>query len=660
MAVIRGNGGNNTLRGTGNADTIYGYNGNDTLLGLNGIDRLLGGAGSDRLRGGADKDFVRGEAGNDWVYGDAGDDNLYGDNGNDNLFGGAGNDTLYGGNNNDILRGESGNDTLRGGAGADTLHGDVGNDLLFGDAGADVFVLRSGVDTIADWDPAEGDQINLWPLLNNYDPETDNINDFVRAISSGGNTRIVVDANGRDDGRANYTNVAVINDATYTNFNALLAEGSVLVPGGGNSGTSDSSGGGGSSGGATQSANGTKDQFMDFLGINIKIDPSHQSYGNGNRILNSLDYLGLGNVRVAVESPIDNYRTSPTYDLLANNGYRFDFFVRREFPEQGDGLMDDYVTYFRDFLNEHPDSIKSLEGINEVMSPSYTPRYKGWTGKKAATEYQKELYRTFDADPVLDDIPLYNFTVWRSHDDFRVEGYDNVSNFSDGATVHSYILINRTPYEEIPDRIENVKVLDTNSAPVMTETGYPSQGLRGNVLSVNEATQAKLILNQMLNAYDHGLQAVYLYELFDKRMNDPGDNQSNFGIFKANGAAKPSAHAIHNFTTILDREIDSGPRQSLGYNLVGDDPTTHSISLEKKGGVTDLIIWREDVIWDHHNARPIPAPVKTITVEFDQTVDVVDVYDPIQGTSRLRRLTDRNEIDVQVSDHPIILEIDLA
>ncbi len=80
------------------------------------------------------------------------------------------NDVINGQGGNDRIDGKSGNDHLRGGAGNDTLIGGAGNDVLTGGAGADRFLYNTsaafsasaiGVDTISDFNRAQGDKIVL-------------------------------------------------------------------------------------------------------------------------------------------------------------------------------------------------------------------------------------------------------------------------------------------------------------------------------------------------------------------------------------------------------------------------------------------------------------------------------------------------------------------
>ncbi|MDJ0572078.1 MAG: calcium-binding protein [Pleurocapsa sp. MO_192.B19] len=212
---IVGTNGNDLLSGGDGADTLLGLKGDDTLIGDKGDDLKIGGAGDDRLiwNDGDGSDTMEGDDGYDVVEVngavDAGDDFELRANGYRTEFerlnlgpftldvdnverfeinGGGGDDTLNirdltgtdvdkvvfnGGDGNDyfdashthvdvMAYGDEGNDSLTGGSGNDLLEGGNGNDTLMGGEGADTFVLGfDGIDTIADFNFAEGDTIQI-------------------------------------------------------------------------------------------------------------------------------------------------------------------------------------------------------------------------------------------------------------------------------------------------------------------------------------------------------------------------------------------------------------------------------------------------------------------------------------------------------------------
>lgn len=120
---------------------------------------------SDILDGNELNNTFYGRQGDDALGGRAGDDELHGDGGNDEMFGDEGNDILDGGSGNDVLDGGIGNDVLVGGSGKDVMTGGLGADrFVF----AKVSESAKGAkrDVITDFNGAEGDVIDLRPLLN--------------------------------------------------------------------------------------------------------------------------------------------------------------------------------------------------------------------------------------------------------------------------------------------------------------------------------------------------------------------------------------------------------------------------------------------------------------------------------------------------------------
>jgi Ca2+-binding RTX toxin-like protein len=158
-----GNDGTNQPPDSGAGQVVRGRPGPDTIFGGAGNDRLIGGGGADQIWAGDGNDTVYGGSGDDALGGGGGADHVWAGDGNDTIYGGPGDDALGGGDGADVIYGAAGDDTLWGGNGRHTLRGDEGDDRLLGGAGADTFVFRDGWghDTVADFDPAEGDLLDL-------------------------------------------------------------------------------------------------------------------------------------------------------------------------------------------------------------------------------------------------------------------------------------------------------------------------------------------------------------------------------------------------------------------------------------------------------------------------------------------------------------------
>jgi Ca2+-binding RTX toxin-like protein len=121
-----------------NEIALSGTIGDDVITGIPGMENTIAGnSGNDEIYGHGKSDFLLGNGGNDV---------LEGRNAPDTLYGGGGDDTLNGGSGNDLLNGDVGSDTLTGGSGGDTFQFKVGN---------------AGVDTVTDFDTAEGDKVEI-------------------------------------------------------------------------------------------------------------------------------------------------------------------------------------------------------------------------------------------------------------------------------------------------------------------------------------------------------------------------------------------------------------------------------------------------------------------------------------------------------------------
>lgn len=218
-------------------DQLYGSQGDDIIFGNEGVDFLSGDGGADKLSGGSGNDYLFGSYGNDIVSGDDGDDRVGGGHGDDLVSGGAGDDQVRGGDGNDVLFGGTGADYMEGGAGNDILAGGAGLDKLFGGAGSDTFIFKSdtafdAVDEVWDFYQNQGDKINIMDLLQNFDPTSGNIEDFVTLNKSGWKDTILsVDVDGGGDNFQQVVKIAYGKNLTlddvldYSDFSSQLNQG---------------------------------------------------------------------------------------------------------------------------------------------------------------------------------------------------------------------------------------------------------------------------------------------------------------------------------------------------------------------------------------------------------------------------------------------------
>lgn len=186
------------------------------IVGTAGDDRLQGTNGDDRLFGLDGDDVLQGRGGNDWLNGGAGNDKLSGGNQDDVLIGGAGDDQLIGNGGNDLFYGGEGSDTMFGGTGQDTFFYDA--DTAF-----------TGVDEIKNFTTRHGDVIDISDVLQNYDPMTDAISEFVQLTQQGRGGRNVTLSVDADGGGDSFTAIAMISGDLGTDTEALVANGNIVL-----------------------------------------------------------------------------------------------------------------------------------------------------------------------------------------------------------------------------------------------------------------------------------------------------------------------------------------------------------------------------------------------------------------------------------------------
>lgn len=147
---------------------IYGGGGNDKInTAAEGIFDIWGGSGDDEMNGASECtiDHAYGESGNDRII--SPNDFSSGGSGNDVIqfqdcggvaYGDSGDDELRGGGDDRVeLHGGSGDDNLEASFGGDELFGEGDDDTLVGAQGATFFSCGPGIDTIIDFNAAEGD-----------------------------------------------------------------------------------------------------------------------------------------------------------------------------------------------------------------------------------------------------------------------------------------------------------------------------------------------------------------------------------------------------------------------------------------------------------------------------------------------------------------------
>ncbi len=383
---------------------------------------------------------------------------------------------------------------------------------------------------------------------------------------------------------------------------------------------------------------------IDSFGIDTHIDYTDGKYANIAEVVEALDYLGLDTVRDHAPTPASDPYGQGHLGDAADAGVKFVFVSGR------DDTPATVVQRLHAFVEAHPGSIVGIEGPNEVNN--WPVSYKGLSGEAAALAYQKDLFNAVNADPLLKDIPVLGFT-----------GY-TVASSNDYTTIHTYAKEGDQPFTWLQRESGSQMSADPGKPLTITEIGYHTSltaDTNGGWEGVDETTQAKLLLNTLMDGAFLGSKGTFIYQLLDA-YSDPGgaDQEKHFGLFRLDYSPKPAATAIHNLTEILG---DDGATQAtfnpgtLNYSISGLPSTARSYLTEKSDGSYQIIIWNEPDIWNQTTDKAIQAATASVNVNLGGAFGTVQVYDPLTGSSPVKSFSNVSSLNVDVVHHPIIINI---
>jgi len=411
------------------------------------------------------------------------------------------------------------------------------------------------------------------------------------------------------------------------------------------------------------------EDFRESVGINTHLFARNTSYEDINRVVSSLSYIGIKNVR---EDPFEGSIPFSPSRLKALT----DLGVKLDIDGGGADLVPDIRTEVeaaKAIERMAPGSVFAVEGYNEVDDQRHPARCNGFkvdarTGDyRAAAEAQKRLYALTRQAPALRPVAVLPYTfAWCT----RSSQSPDVSGYADFANVHAYCTEGGVPRRSLAAQIAGtMQVRDKNKPVMVTETGYPTiyPGYPTLKNLIAEQVQEKLLLDTLCDEFQAGIVKTYLYELLDRRANKNTTDQAHYGVFRFDGTPKPAAMSIRRLLKLLDEGTPaargSAPLLPLDFtltsNIIGQDHApNYDLVLQKKSGAYDIVIWSEPRIWNAPTFTMRPRNgVDTVTVKLSKTWSKVDVHDPTLDEVPIKSEKNSDEVSVAITDHPIVIEV---
>jgi hypothetical protein len=177
---------------------------------------------------------------------------------------------------------------------------------------------------------------------------------------------------------------------------------------------------------------------------------------------------------------------------------------------------------------------------------------------------------------------------------------------------------------------------------------------------VSEQAAAKYIPRLFLENFARGISRTYLYELFDEAP-DPAhsNNQMNWGLIRADGSEKPAFVALSNLLSELNDTAAPSVSSRLNWSLSNSDKTIHHLLLQRSDGGFDLILWREVSSYDRRAHTDIANEPSQTSLNIGPPVHTITLYEPVVQAQPLKTFDGVGSVQLQIPDHPLVLEIKL-
>lgn len=377
--------------------------------------------------------------------------------------------------------------------------------------------------------------------------------------------------------------------------------------------------------------------FIDSIGVGTHLNYYDTPYGDFARVRSAIDYLGIHHVRESIGSQTEHQRR---IDALGADGVKFNFVM------QGNS---EYALQ-KQLIAQRAGITASIEGPNETDIFPFS--FGGSTGPAGAAKMMQDINAWVDSSAALRGKPVIQASY---ADSANVSKFGNLSAYADYANTHTYFGRGDAPSGAIEFRMAEAQKISPGLPTITTETGYYTAP--GVTWGINEAVDGKYEPRNLLEAYAHGIERTYLYELLDEGTGGR-EKEGSFGLFRADGTPKPAATAIHNMTTILSDAAGSNfTPGKLDYTLTGMPGTADDLLLQESGDTFNLVLWNDADNWNENNQTAISVPDAPVRLSLGQTFQSVKVYDISAGTTPVKTFSNVSSLDLGVPDHAVIVEL---
>ena len=400
------------------------------------------------------------------------------------------------------------------------------------------------------------------------------------------------------------------------------------------------------------------DALVDSIGVNVHLGYLDTAYSQFDNIIKPrLQELGIRHVRDG----------SPSYQAAHDPNH---YYVQRHNQLGGIGIKTIFIFDPRliqpweaiDAIHAVEDVIDAVEGPNE-MDLNLQVTYNGQSFPDGVRNYQDDLYNTVKGEVSTSHLPVVMTSLGNpdSADLFIPPGGAPLET-ADFANMHSYTGHNPPCFQWDWYTLKAQHVCDR---PIFaTETGYhnaidhdPTSGGLW-MYGISEQAAAKYISRLYFMSFKRDVKRTYLYEFIDE-IEDPVEPERNFGLLRNDGSTKPAFNVMKNIITVLQ---DPGPTfqaMPMNYSFTGQIDDIEHMLLQKRDGRFYLVVWANTESYGIELKSDIAVADRQVTLELNYPATYANIYRPLDSPDVEQSYQSPTEIQLNVPDHPLIVEFEI-
>jgi hypothetical protein len=412
------------------------------------------------------------------------------------------------------------------------------------------------------------------------------------------------------------------------------------------------------------------DTFVDSVGIATHLSYSDTDYDDFDDVRQKLLDLGIRHIRDGIEYEPDGAPATPSevterFRELAASGIRLTGLVPYEVADMA-SLVEQ--------INDQRDVFEAVEGPNETdIFDQFS--YQGMKFPEGTIAFMKDFHQSLNDDPELADLPVIQTTLAfpgaQDSGRDRTDRLGDLSEYADFGSSHNYFEFGEAPSRRIADHHLPLNTRITPGKPMISTEGgyqmgdgdgYKGEWEDGQSAPFDEDVHGRYVLRYALEQYRLGYERSFIYELLS--IDEP-----EWGLYRPDSTPRPAADGLASLIELLsDAELNTASGTwstpsfepgTLNYEVSTVPASTHSLLFQKSDGRFFLVLWNDASNWNPERGEPVFDDSLPATLSVQQDVRQMRTFLPLTSGTSPTATTDSSSLDIEIPDHPIVVEISL-